>query len=125
MKPGEIVQAWDDDENAIGIVVATSRHKGQRLGHHVARDRLAAVAALSLIGRDADPDPLYRLLVMRNSWTWRTITASETHECHSDPCDGEPGEWCSEGAGQAWVEVLSVTHNEVYDLLDNPDRATA
>lgn len=124
MRPGDVVPASDDDRPAIALVVATSRHQGE-VTLEEAYDALAAAAALQLIGRDVDAAPLRAAIAGQTPTTWRSVTATEDHACYAEVCDSEPGSWCTDGAGRAWVKVVTVTHEQVYDLLDDPDTVAA
>ena len=119
-----MVHTWGEDGSGRGIVVATSRHS-RHLDPDEARDRLLAEAVTDVIGRVDTLDPWRPLLHHMVECRWHSITTAEivdgTHDC-AGVGECQPGGWCSEGHGRAWVDVLDVANNRVYDLEEEIPR---
>lgn len=125
MKPGEVVSTWGEGGSGLGVVLATSRHKATV----EAFDAMWTLAehAVEHFGWD-DTDEARKKAVarvaahigsMQRPYYWHSVTATELAEglhCCENEC--EPGSWCTEGSGQAWVRVLTVDFSVVDALLD-------
>lgn len=132
MKPGDIVSAHVDGDSAMGVVLATNRHK-HSWPIIDAREDLAA----GVIDEEGWPDhadlgyPFGReqamarvLAVVKESRPdyWRSVTQREIDD-GSHYCMGEcePGSWCADGAGKKWVKVLSVEMSACRAVLEDID----
>jgi len=114
--PGDVIGSWGDGGIGHAIVIATSRHQ-RTIAHHEARETLLAEAVNGVLGRVDTLDPWRPLLTSITGMRWHSVTQAEVdndlHFCAGDgACD--PGGWCSEGAGRAWVDVLNLTNAAVY-----------
>lgn len=101
MRPGHTGHCtWDGDSGTFVVLAA-----------HRARRTLSVKEGLALLGEYHGEAPA-SLAPHAALATWRTVLATECEEgfhnagCAVDDC--EQGQYCSEGSGARWVEVLGI-----------------
>lgn len=126
-EPGSILPAWDESGHGLAVVVATSRHKRKlSTGDAVALLAVEAVhycggASLAPEDREKAVEVAARMVREQGVTRWRSVTQREVDEDvhgfgHDAPC--EPGRWCADGSGAAWMDVLSVNTGAVEDAVN-------
>lgn len=121
------MDTWGDGGTGLGFVLATNRHKRQV--DPVDAVEALATDAVGYFGHHEDESVHRRCIdkvaahiqTSERPFYWHSVTQGEidddSHYCGSD--DGcEPGRWCSEGSGKAWVRVLTIDLSTVEALID-------